>query len=563
MCVVIMKISIISILLISLLNCRGVGERQKLMEIARIMEFSSDSAWAQIGRMKTSGLNEADAAYYALLYTRIEDKMQVGIISDSLIRLALRYYERGRNLEQLAYCWYYQGKYFMQMQQYEDAVKALVAAEEKARIVRDYNLLGLIFTSLGELQEKQLNIKEALQSVSLSIDYFHKAGNDKNENMAVLRKGRIFLYHYQQDSCFHYMDRAEKMARTLGDTLLEAFAYYYKGCACFQQYESENALHWLLKAIELYPASDVLANHYILLSDIYYASGKLDSAAYYLKEVLSDSLFAQRNVGVYRRLGKIEVKRRNWQEAFEYTYRANLLLDSLYKSFRQNFMPDLERKYRYQQARNEILELELKNIRKERWISSLICCIAILTCVIGLLISKRKKDEAEYNFKLVSLQKKLAQQECKLAALDERDQKLKMILQKRIVILKKVLGTVTPGSRQAVDDKKVLMDILALKEWDEFCDSVNILYDGFVDYLQRHYPLLTKTELMLCCLACAGFSTVEIASYLNITESSVNNRRCDITRKAQGDKKIRFKDFIRGIKETLGEETTFRSGNQQ
>ena len=127
----------------------------------------------------------------------------------------------------------------------------------------------------------------------------------------------------------------------------------------------------------------------------------------------------------------------------------------------------------------------------------------------------------KYRLRLETFEHKLTAREYSLLLLSERDQKLKEIVQRQIEVTKKIIVATTLSGRQAVDYKKILTDLLSLEKWEEFCEGINILYDGFVEELKINYPMLTDTDLKLCCLTCAGFTTKEIASFMQVMDLSL------------------------------------------
>lgn len=73
-----------------------------LQKAERLMQSRPDSALALLGRYTTRSFSDsADIAAYALLRTQADDKNYIDHTSDSLIKIAVRYYDRhGSKLQQ-------------------------------------------------------------------------------------------------------------------------------------------------------------------------------------------------------------------------------------------------------------------------------------------------------------------------------------------------------------------------------------------------------------------------------------------------------------------------------
>lgn len=68
--------------------------------------------------------------------------------------------------------------------------------------------------------------------------------------------------------------------------------------------------------------------------------------------------------------------------------------------------------------------------------------------------------------------------------------------------------------------------------------------DVFIHKLQEQFPALTKNDLRLCSYIKLGFSSAEIATFLNITEQSVEVRRSRVRAKLNVPEKTKFTDFL-------------------
>lgn len=526
--------------------CSKTASCPDLQIVGQLMETHPDSALCLLETIDTRRLTSEESASYALLYTQALDKNHKVIQNDSLIRIAVDYYSDQQDMLKLAEAKYYWGCYYMYKEQKEEAVKVFLDAEKIALPLEAHNLLGLISYRIAILRENQFSIKQAQESFSNSAYHFHKANNLKNESITLLRKGNIFRYTKQYDSCIYYLNKALWMAQTRNDTSLLALTHNYKGNVYIAQGYIQSAKREALEALRLLKEK-VSSDYYILLGDVYLQENKLDSAEYFIKKYLNNTQKEEIKPGVFTRLQKIYEKKNFFYQALLYAKEASTLTDSMYRNYKKKSILQFEQKYRYEQLQREAALLKAK----EAWLWVIVIGLGSLIMIIVALyqyvVGKRKRELIKYRLRLVTFEHKLKAQECSLLLLSERDQKLKEIVQRRIEITKKIIVATTLNGRQEVDYKKILTDLLALEKWEEFCEGINILYDGFVEKLKKNYPMLTDTDLKLCCLTCAGFTTKEIASFMQVMDCTVNNRRYEIMKKIEGKRKLKFKDFIREI----------------
>ena len=512
----------------------------------QLMETHLDSALCLLETIDTRRLTSEENAGYALLYTQALDKNHKVIQNDSLIRIAVDYYSDQRNMLKLAEAKYYWGCYYMYKEQKEEAVKVFLDAEKIALPLEAHNLLGLISYRIAILRENQFSIKQAQESFSNSAYHFHKANNLKNESITLLRKGNIFRYTKQYDSCIYYLNKALWMAQTRNDTSLLALTHNYKGNVYIAQGYIQSAKREALEALRLLKEK-VSSDYYILLGDVYLQENKLDSAEYYIKKCLGKIQKEESTPGVYARLQKIKEIKKEFAKALVYAKKVNVLIDSTHKEFKKKSVLEFEQKYYYEQLKGEAAVLKAKEAWLGVIIISLITLILIIIALYQYIVDRRKEELMKYRLRLKTFEHKLTAQKYNLLLLNERDQKLKEIVQRRIEITKKIIVATTLNGRQEVDYKRILTDLLALEKWEEFCEGINILYNGFVEELKKNYSILTDTDLKLCCLTCAGFTTKEIASFMQVMDCTINNRRYEIMKKIQDNRKLKFKDFIKEI----------------
>lgn len=527
-------------------SCSQDDYRAVLQKAEQCMETKPDSALSLLETIDTRRLTSRENACYALLYTQALDKNNKVIRNDSLIRIAVNYYANHRDALRLAKAKYYLGCYYMSDGQKENAIKVFLDAEKIALPIEANNLLGLIYNRIAILQENQFRIMQAQESFSLSAYYFHRANNLKNENIALLGKGNIFRYTKQYDSCIYYLDKALWMAQIRKDTSLLALTHNYKGNVYISQGYTSIAKQEALEALRLL-GEKACSDYYVLLGDIYLQENKLDSAEYYIVKCLDNTRKEENKAGVCARLQKVNEKRKNFSLALFYAKQVNALIDSMHKDFKKKSVLEFEQKYRYKQLQSEAALLKAKQAWLWMVVISLGAFMVVIIALYQYIVDKRKKELIKYRLRLETFEHKLTIQECTLLQLSGRDQKLKEIVQRQIEVTKKIIVATTLNGRQDLDYKKILTDLLAVKKWDEFCEGINILYDGFVEELKRNYPMLTNTDIKLCCLACAGFTTKEIASFMQVTDCTVNNRRCEIMKKIHNNRKLKFKDFIKEI----------------
>lgn len=508
--------------------------QQKLSEADRLMETSPDSALSILQIINPDSLGRADQAFYALLYTQALDKNEQDIPSDSLIQVAINYYSGRSNSPELAESWYYLGCYYVTAGIIEQAVKAFLDAEKVALDVNDYNLLGLINIKLGRLYGAQHIIPKALEFYTLSIHYFKKAGNSKNETKAMLGKGGTFLYTRQYDSVTYYLNMVKNRALSQQDTLLYTTALNLEGAIYLQQGYVEQAKRSIRQSIRLM-LPQVPSSYYATLANIHYTENHLDSARHCINLALENNHDRKSIAALFYWLYKIEERAGNDKAAFCHFKRLSFLTDSINRDDQNQSVLFFSQKYNYELEKNKVAKLQIRNGR--------ILFLAALLIITGGAIFWRNQ------YVLAKHKAKIRIFNHLLTSLENQDERLKEKGQQQLSLIRELLMEPTDAPGQYY--KNMLVKHLAIGNSDKLQELINLLYDGLVDYMKQTYPQLKEAELQLCYLASVGFSTKEIAMVLKKNVSTIDNWRHTITLKLFPDKNVRFSHFIKEVTEEV------------
>ena len=85
----------------------------------------------------------------------------------------------------------------------------------------------------------------------------------------------------------------------------------------------------------------------------------------------------------------------------------------------------------------------------------------------------------------------------------------------------------------ALIEQKLLKSLDSQESWNVFEIQFSSLYPEFTKNLLKVYPQLTKTELRLCCLLRAEFSTKTISSLMHLENETIDQYRHRLRKKLQ------------------------------
>lgn len=516
--------------------CNDSRQTDLLLRAERMLEVSPDSSLSLLKEIDSKRLDRAHRASYALLYTEALDKNGEKAASDSLLSIALEYYGKRGNSVALAKCYYYLGCNHWELEEWDKAVDSYVNAEAIALDFSAYNLLGLIYGRLGRLYAKQLNIEKALEMCSRSVCSYDRAGNQRNKAWALGNKGRTFLYFQQYDSVIYYLKLAEKLHREQQDTSALNVCLNLQGYLWLRLENIEQAR----KTIDL---NEITLGQYTLLSDIYLAEKKLDSAEYYLNLALMSVKDRKQQIGLYQRLAEMAWVKDEKEKAVDYLFKRCAVTDSVYQGFIENSVEKWRTHSRYERAQKEAIASRLKAVSSQRLLGIACVVFLVVISVYQFLHSRRRKKLYEYRFLIQQLQISEANLKNLLERqMEEKIVQLQIFFERRVEILKNLIGLSLVDVTKL---RKKLPDIeLSSEDWQLLKEGLDVSMKGIVNCIENDCPDLTEDDRRYCYLYYAGFSAQEIAILLNVHIDSIYKKRNRIRQRLHLGYDVTLENFL-------------------
>lgn len=508
------------LLIFGLAGC-GTKKREKILEAAAdLMNVRPDSVLVLLENapLFRKCLPEERAAY-ALLYTEALYKSGKPVGSDSLLRVAWAYYSGSEDIAGKAEVSFYLGRFYGEADSVRQAVRYLVNAEQYALKTGDNGLLGRIYNEFGRLHTRQYIIREALAHYRKARLYSQLAGDTVNENYATGNMAKCFLHLNQPDSAWKY-----------GVVALE------KGNRRFQLHLQDYFTNFYLCRDEMPPVRETA-----LIYDSLFPGGK--------------KLFHGEEKNRFPGGSALQWQENKKRDTCEGEYFCLLKYergqDSLSPVDREDYIFQVEDKYRNEHLMNRNYQLEIANFHKTLTVLVLVFVIVVLLLLAWLIVvyhrrMVKEKNEAikEYAALIEALREehRTSQNSLmeKLNGQNMRESELKRALEKRLDIIKHLTdlsfryGDSSRANEVFCRKVKELMNVNMLTQdvLADLLEIVNINYGGIVDFLRQHYGL-SREELELCSFVCSGFTPQEMSVLYNV---SVNNiyLRCSRLGKKMG-----------------------------
>lgn len=384
-----MRFVIILILLCASLgfSCRQ-GAKQispEMVMIDSIMWDHPDSALTLLEKMpKPSPSDKLNDATWCLLYTQAQDKTYKKHTSDSLINIALRYFDTREDGRRKAQAWFYKGAVCRDLSRLEDATACYVKAKDLVESVDDPLFASLICQTLGRVYREQHIYDKAFELFREAVSYVTQVSRRDDWSHAYSELGRTFAECKQLDSARYYFECSLENGVLIDDLKVQSMAIGELGVVCQVEGDYEKALEYAKKELVL---NLLLGNDRNIpqskygLGGVYYYMNELDSAKKYFQESLY-SFRIDTKCEAYKILYIISRRQGKYEEAIDYIEQYRHYNDSINDIDRTRVIAEVQVKYDNEKLENEKKTLLLE---KERLQRSILWGGIITIVLIGLI----------------------------------------------------------------------------------------------------------------------------------------------------------------------------------
>jgi len=537
------------------------GEVTALLRVAeKSIEKEPDKALILLDSIQQmEELSEQQQALWCLLYTSVLDRKQIKHTSDSLIQIAVSYYEKNDLPERKMQAYYYYG---IVLQDLNDAIQAqdyYLRAYKLGIELERYVFLGRICANLGTLYTYQELCSQASHFQQKAVSYFEKNRDTVRLSLVFRDMARIHLNEHRLDSAVANYTKALKYTSDVHkfcmfNELTGAYARmgdYEKGVSC---------AHMAYDRAETVEDSCLVS---LALGSLYLRMGKKDSAYHYLSFCRqSTNPYTLKDLYLY--LAQFEKSRHNWPTYAFYQEQYNVFRDSIDNLTKMETLARLQRLYDYREIEKKKEYYRQESDRKTGKLYKLslggVGCLLFVVCIIFYLWKERKKKEEQLN---QSLRRKEQQYLNSQQYLEERNAVMAQLEQQYEAVvaqLSEQSSRFTTSVQEKINSshpffiselyRGVYAEWKKLDEvqWAEVIKMIDhILYKDFTGKIRMLYPRISELDLNVCYLVKLEIPVGRIAVLLSVNSQAISNKRKRLYEKLTQEKGS-AQDFDKFIK---------------
>ena len=577
-----MKNTVIIILFaMSLLSSCTIRQdyNQQLLKADSLMQLRPDNALNILKSISSEKLStRADNAYYALLLTQAQDKNFVVQKDDSLIQIAVHYYDSIGDTKMQAKAHYYWGCVYRDMNQQAEAIREFFIAAPLTEKVKEKRQLGLIYNNIGYIYNIQ-EFNQKADSIYRLMEVIAKELRDTTLwSEALSRQASIDLMkgeNYFPIAERKLLDAFVTMEKIKNDGLKANISASLSNLYS-RMNQGEKALHYAKLNFSLRKDTVWPYQTFLLLGDAYYKLKQYDSATFYLNKSLLGKDYGRKS-DVYMRLADIAMIQGNTTLSIELERNSSAYKDSLYQ-LRRN--PVAKRIIEVEADVQTILQKLYYKGRLQMYLYSFIL-ITIIIIAISLYLYKRyqrknnllKKDKQQLekinqdlSQHYANLQTDITQKDMEIEKLrkelashqvnEEQRKKLqaeldKIVLKRKTLAKEAFLHSPIYEKMQAIikdfQDKDASDKELSDQEWQEFVAEMDMEWNNAITELCVKYQL-SKEELHLVCLSLVGFPFSHLEYLLHLSRATLYRKKNLLLKRIDTNLNCEFEEILQKIR---------------
>lgn len=549
-----------------LFSCTSKDASEIFDRVENYMETCPDSALLLLNQIpQLEKLQGKECADYALLLTQARDKNYLDSLqSDSLIKLAVDYYQDSDDKVRGGKALFYYGKVIALQGDNEKAMQAYLDAQERLEGTKEYKLQAWIQEYVGRINDDQERYDMALDNYQKSIFYNRKAGNTLGIVYAYRNIAWIYEVRQNLDSVNWYVEAGFSLLN--GDSTSSVFPslMHIKGVAESSRGNYLNAVNYFLAAVKCERVTDSLPYYYMSLGDAYMKLGLFDKAEECFKNILSSKdIFALS--GAYNYFYLLEKEKMESGKSLYYKEISDSLLQIAKNETKRNKVLNVQIKNKIEKLQKE------KDVLRQDNLIQLLGGILLILLFLLILFSYKKKVKCNEQDYRESLQKYMKQNKDVIAVneqlinqyisqIEELKRKEELIVgasKEQIAKLELEIQILMEKNRVILEDscadglnilkqlkeRLLIVENMTTIEKQQFLGYIDLLFDNFVTRLCTKYGL-KESNLLLAAFIKLGFSSEELVILFDSELEAIRKRKQRLKNKLGLDNKVNLDVFL-------------------
>lgn len=521
-------------------SCQPSGIDATLAEAERLMDARPDSALALVESIDPSAIHSRSTrALHALLLTQAQFKNYIDVPNDSLISIALAYYDSSRDSYRKMLSLYYFGRLRLKSKDYSKSLYSLIKAKDLAESLDDDFWVAMCTQRIADIYHETYNYSEEIKNTRIECERFRKAGMADHLNYAMLDLARSYYNIEEYDSCMILCRQLQDSALRHSDDYLRLDVSRVLGLCNFVQdnYKEAGIIYGEICRTDDANVSD---SAYLGLSCL--RMGNIDEA----KRILGLLSNVDSGVGVWLRY--------SYYASVDSTEKALTSLKIL-DSDSERIMKELVNHnlsgvlMDYHDYERRIMDAELEN---HKLIIVLILMFVISVGIASAVSFSRYRRKQQW---LIERNLLIAQNLRDIMAVKNKkaEEMIKNLMASRFEIFDDMMKVLYEESDSEKSKKRISEKVMTLiddfsknkKKISELENYADEHYDNIMTSFRKDFPKLVQADYLFFLYSILGFSNVSISLFLQDNDiSAIYGRRKRMKNRIKNSNAINIEKYL-------------------
>lgn len=368
--------------LLMLAACHNMRTSDRLNQIdSLVVKEQYDSAYAVLNSLNATAMTAEDLAHYRLLSTQLGFLTNQPLPSDSLLDLAIIYYNKVGNNHKLADAYYFKSYRSEVNNDYPQAILYGKTANRLAMNTKDLRLKYKIVESLAYLNSFCGNNQLYLLYSKKALDIAQEIQNKRWIVYSYNNIGFAFYNLGLTDSAYCYIEKTLPYFDYICDS--DKAVFFMNIGLLYKKANPKKARFYFEKSITYGELPETIEH----LADIYYAEGKKEDAYVLWKKALTKNSRYEKDNLIHSILS-YDIEHGKLEETSKYVDEIIAIKDSIITVLRNDTIKDLQMRFDHEVAMHEA---DKKLISAQRLLMGLVLVMVLMALYI---YNRRKKEEA-------------------------------------------------------------------------------------------------------------------------------------------------------------------------
>ena len=500
-------------ILLMLTACGGTRVSEKLDQIdSLIAKDDIDSACLLLKDVAGVSMTEEAQAHYRLLTTQLGYLSNEPLPSDSLLDLALIFYNKVGNNQKLADTYHYKSYRSRINQDYPQAILYCKEAERFAMGTNDIRLQYKIYENLAYLNNLCDNDLLQVHYAKKALDLAQKVQNGNWIAFAYNIISIAFANLGQYDSAYYYVQKTAPYIKYVSDR--EKVAFLINIGVLYKGRDNEKAKEYFEKSLTL----SELPEAYEHLADVYFSEGRKEEAYKLWKKALTiDGRYEKDNL--IHSIISYDLERGKLDEASANLDKVISIKDSIINVLRNDTIKDLQLRFDHEVAMRQQDQVTAN------WQKGVLAAV-ILVILLAAYIFVRKGIE---KIKMQEKQMQINDHVSHIRELEASGENAKEEIERLNKEIKKLTDEESPKLKQGRILYDQIKDGKPIKDWTIKEKRLFINYYKAIDYrtvsrikkVKRRGPLTEHSLLYLILMEMYDQDEDKVIKILSISDNGM------------------------------------------